>query len=54
MNTLWKKIDRELNVVADRLAKDSHIISGNSVIFETLPNNLVNLLSLYGCGLVTS
>lgn len=48
----WNKINRELNAVADQLAKDSHSIIGDIVIYHIVPDILVIVLTLDGCGLV--
>lgn len=48
----WKEIGRELNVVVDTLAKQSHRIRDTNVIFDDIPDFLVHVISLDSCGSV--
>lgn len=44
VNLEWSLIGRELNYAADTLAKESHRIRDSFVIFDDIPDCLVNLL----------
>lgn len=46
----WRHVGRELNLVADQLARSGHYDNGNFVIFDVIPDFLVYFLTLDGCG----
>lgn len=50
----WRKVKRSSNLVADKLAWFGNNCNGNIVIFDTVPDFLVQTMCSDGCGLTGS
>lgn len=51
LNVTWRKVNRLNNCVANKLAKLSHTVYGNIIIFDFIPDFLVNSLAFDNIGL---
>lgn len=51
LNRIQRKVNRSNNCVADKLAKLSHTVDDNFVIFDSIPGLLANLLAFDNTGL---
>lgn len=43
-------VGRKFNIVADKLANNSHVISESNVIYDSVPGFIANLLYVDGYG----
>lgn len=51
LNRRWRKVNRGINCVADKLAKLSHTVDENFVIYDFILGLLVNSLAFDNIGL---